>query len=92
MHYALGHGPRETVPPDALVFSKIGADWVLAYSRPSIRLGVAYDVESSTDLVIWSTDNVTHQLASSADGIDTWRGSVPVGAPRVFLRLKVAEQ
>jgi hypothetical protein len=92
LHYALGYGPREAVPPSALVFSRVGADWALAYVRPGTRLGVAYGVESSTDLVTWSTTGVTHQLVSSSGGLDTWRGSMPAGAPRVFLRLKVSEQ
>ena len=92
LHYALGYGPRETVPSAALVFSQAGADWDLAYTRPSIRLGVAYAVESSTDLVTWSSSGVSHRLGSSAGGIDTWHGSVPAGGTRVFLRLKVSEQ
>ncbi len=92
VHYALGYGPRETVPASALVFSRVGSDWDLAYTRPSTRLGVAYAVESSTDLVTWSTAGVNHRLAASIEGMDTWRGSVAVGPSRVFLRLKVAEQ
>ena len=92
LHYALGYGPRETVPSSALAFSRIGADLALVYARPSTRFGVVYHVESSTDLITWSTTGVTHQLVSSSGGVDTWRGSVPAGAPRVFLRLKVAEQ
>ena len=92
VHYALGYGPRQTVPASALSFSAAGATWKLAYTRPAVRLGIAYSVESSADLATWTTTGVTHQLVSSAAGIDTWSGTVPSGPARVFLRLKIAEQ
>jgi hypothetical protein len=92
VHYALGYGPRQTVPASALSFSASGSNWKLAYTRPTVRLGIAYTVESSTDLASWTTTGVTHQLISSAAGIDTWSGTVPAGPARIFLRLKIAEQ
>lgn len=92
VHYALGHGPRELVPPGALAFARAGETWSLTYVRPAERPGLAYAVEQSGDLVSWSGAGVTHQLVSSAGGMQTWRGAVPVGAPRVFLRLRVSEQ
>lgn len=92
MKYALGLDPRHNATSGLPTTNMVGSDWAYSYARPSSVTDVTYQVEVSTDLVTWTTVGVTHELVSTVNGTQTWRGRYPVAsAPNAFFRLKVVQ-
>ncbi len=89
MRFALGYGRYETVPAGLFGLARDGSDWVFSYERPAADLGVTYQVQTSTDLISWSSVGVAHQRASIGPERESWTGRFPVGGPRRFFRLEV---
>jgi hypothetical protein len=91
LKYALGLAPRASAL-SALPQAGVAAEaWTFTYARPTERSDVAYAVEASTDLATWSSEGVTHEFVSAADGVETWRAHVPLALGQaVFFRLKVS--
>jgi len=90
LKYALGLDPRAASAAGIPEMSATETEWVFTYTRPAARGDVTYAVEFSTNLTSWTSEGVTHELVSTADGFETWRGRVPVSAgTAVFLRLRV---
>jgi len=88
--YALGLEPKQDVVAGLPEVSVQGANWVCTYMRPTDRADLIYSVETSTDLATWTTTGVTHELVSTAGGIDTWRGRcLLASATNAFFRLKI---
>lgn len=90
MKYALGFAPKETAVALPSVITT-GEDWIYTYRRPADRSDVTYVVERSTDLAVWNTSGVTHELVSSSDGVETWRATVAKSFPNVFFRLRITQ-
>lgn len=89
MRYALGLPAKTPISSGLPQVAKTETDWTFTYTRPSAITDVTYEVQTSTDLVSWSTV-ATHEQVTSQGGTDTWRASVTgSSAPAVFFRLKV---
>lgn len=89
LEYALGLSPRAG-STDPAVVSATDTEWGYTFNRPADRADVTYAVEWSTDLTTWSSDNVTLARVSTADGVETWRATVPrTAGTNCFLRLRV---
>jgi hypothetical protein len=88
--YALGLDPKINATTGLPTVSAAGGNWIYTYTRPTSAPDITYAVEASTDLVTWSTTNVTLGLASTDGVTDTWQATYPqaLGA-NVFFRLKV---
>ena len=88
--YALGLPAK----PDAIAglptLTNDGTNWIYTYTRPSATTDLAYAVEVSTDMVIFTTTGVTLTRVSVLNGVETWRATFPAaGAPNLFMRLRV---
>ena len=93
LKYALGLDPKQNATSGLPAVSIANGNWTYTYTRPTSMPDLTYAVEASTDLVNWSTTNVTHSLVSSSNGTDTWHATYPVAsAANVFFRLKVTRQ
>ncbi len=91
LEYALGLDPRAASAAGIPEMSATETEWVFTYTRPAARGDVTYAVEFSTNLTSWTSEGVTHELVSTADGFETWRGRVPLSAgANLFLRLRVS--
>jgi hypothetical protein len=90
--YALGLDPKQDATAGLPVLTNNGTDWVYTYTRPADRSDLTYTVEVSTDLVNWTTNGVTHERVSTANGTEVWRGRYSVaGTPKLFARLRVTQ-
>ena len=90
--YALGLEPKQNITTGLPDVTVVGAEWVFTYARPANITDVTYAVEFSSDLAMWTTAGVTHELVSTAGGIDTWRGRYLLSsAPNAFFRLNVTQ-
>jgi hypothetical protein len=90
LKYALGLEPKSNVVVGLPSASKTATEWVFTYTRPTAMADLTYAVEFSSDLVHWTTDDVTNELVSSTGAIDTWRGRHPLTAATAgFFRLKI---
>jgi hypothetical protein len=86
--YALGLEPKQNSTTGLPSVTVSGSEWVFTYTRPSRLTDVFYSVEVSTNIVSWTTAGVTHELVSTANYIDTWRGRYPLSsASNAFFRL-----
>ncbi|MBK8478822.1 MAG: hypothetical protein IPL39_21820 [Opitutaceae bacterium] len=91
LEYALGGDPR--VPETGLlpVVAADGTKLALTYVRDLWLKDVAWAVEWSTDLVNWSSADVTEVIELETPDFERRRAEVAVeGRTRLFLRLKVA--
>jgi alpha-tubulin suppressor-like RCC1 family protein len=91
LEYALGHEPRTATTADLPEVGATANAWTYTYTRPADRAALTYVVETSTDLVTWTTSNVTHELVSTTEGRETWRASVPLTTINAYFRLKVTQ-
>ncbi len=92
LKYALGRAPRESVDTFGTLDASSG-QLVFTYMRPAARTELTYAVESSSDLINWSTVGVTHERVDTTAGNETWRATAPLaGGTRTFLRLRVSTQ
>lgn len=90
IEYALDLAPLTPNASDALSVQAADGNWICIYTRPRDRNDLSYVVEASTDLVTWTTAGVTHQLASSTAGTETWRATYPLdSASLIFFRLRI---
>lgn len=90
VEYALGLNPRNASTSGLPVASTTTSDWVFTYTRPASATDVTYTVEFSSNLSGWGTSGVTHQMISSAGGVETWRAAVPLNsATSAFFRLRI---
>lgn len=91
LKYALGFAPRDAVRPADLGTLEAAAGQITyTYTRPTNRSDLVYTVESSPDLITWTTVTNSHERLVAGSETETWRASVPlpVGG-KVFLRLRV---
>lgn len=88
--YALGLEPLQDASTPLALLSVGGADWIFTYTRPVERADLSYSVERSTDLVNWTTADVTHEQLSTDGSTAIWRARVSVAtASNSYFRLKV---
>jgi hypothetical protein len=90
LEYALGtHPAQSTAAPYSL--TKQGSTLAFTYSRPSLAPELTYTIEWSQTLTpgSWSTTGVTQQITSDTGTTRTIRATVPAGADRQLVRLKV---
>lgn len=91
LEFALGLDPRAATTAGLPAISIGTSELIYTYRRPASRSELTYVVQVSTDLSTWTTAGVTHELLSTADGVETWRGRVPTAlGPNLFLRLRVS--
>ncbi len=62
----------------------------LTYQRDTAKTDITYVIETSTDLMSWSSSGVTEQILSTNGTVQTVKASVTV-KPKVFMRLRVTE-
>jgi|GEM_PF-2914107 len=92
LEYALGLEPKSPSSSGLPEVSTTSTDWIYTYTRPVDRSELTYTVEVSTDLVLWTTGGVVHELVSSAAGVETWRAKYPLtSAATAFFRLKTSQ-
>ena len=87
LRYAFGLNLLGSEMP-GLQIVKTGGTWEFVYSRASDRPDLSYLVESSTDLLSWSSVGITQQKISTDGTSETWHASVTGGQNR-FFRLRV---
>ena len=80
LEYAFGLDPRSVNGAIATTLELMSGGWTLTYARPADRGDVVFTVETSADLKTWTTAGVSHALASTTNGIETWRASYPTTA------------
>lgn len=91
VRYALGLARSESATTRLPKVSLSAEDWTFEYTRPSGISDISYSVEASTDLVTWTSVGVTHEVVSTQQGWETWRGRHPLSsAPKMFFRLRIA--
>ncbi len=93
--YAFGLNPSSgsSVNPITVPLDKTSG--MFTYTRrenPAIT-GLAYTVQTSTDLATWATDaTATQTVAGTASGVQTVQvtlsGAIPLTAPTIFVRVK----
>lgn len=90
IEYALGLNPKSADAGANTSVSAVGGEWVFTYSRPAGLTDITYSVEYSTNLSLWTTSGVTHELVSSSGGTEIWRARVTAtGTNTAFFRLRV---
>ncbi len=90
VEYALGLNPK--VMDETSLPKPIAIDGYLTLSYTPVATDVTYAVQSSIDLVNWSSTNVEPVTVNApAAPVVTWRYKIPMSsAGRVFLRLQVS--
>lgn len=92
VEYALGLEPQAAEQSGLPSVGMQSTDWVYTYTRPSDRPDLTYEVEISTNLAVWSTNGVVHELVNVGDGAETWTARYPVDyAADCFFRLKISQ-
>ncbi len=88
LEYAMGTNPRSvTAPPFTVAATQ--EYWIFTYSRPADRTDASYVVETSTDLISWSSTAIAHELKS--EGVmQTWEARLPRAETKAFFRLEVS--
>lgn len=88
LEYAMGTNPRSvTAPPFTVAATQ--EYWIFTYSRPADRTDASYVVETSTDLISWSSTAIAHELKS--EGVmQTWEARLPRAGTKAFFRLEVS--
>lgn len=91
LEYALGRAPAatETAPPLSLTLENDSL--VARYTRLKTATGVTLSLQSSTDLVNWTTVTTAPTIESTVGLLDTMRLTLPADAARYFLRLQVTQ-
>lgn len=90
LEYALGLDPRAAATSGLPEIGTANGELIYTYTRPVGRSELTYTVQFSTNLTSWTSEGVTHELVTTADGVEIWRGRVPLTAgPNLFLRLRV---
>ncbi len=91
LEYALGSDPLVNASVVEMEVSMQGGEWLLVFSRPSARDDLEYAVESSTDLVEWSSAGVVLERIGTGE-IEVWRARCAASTQPQFLRLRVTRQ
>ncbi len=87
--YALGLTAKTIARTGLPTIDSTNGNWTYTFTRPSGQTDITGIVEASTDLVNWSTTNVSLGSTSNGNGTDTWTATYPQSsATRVFLRFK----
>ncbi len=90
LEYALGLDPRTAATGGLPEIGVVATDLAYTYTRPVGRSELTYSVQFSTNLTLWTSEGVEHELVSTVNGVETWRGRVPLSAgANLFLRLRV---
>lgn len=90
LEYALGLDPRAAATDGLPEIGVVATDLAYTYTRPVGRSELTYSVQFSTNLTSWTSEGVTHELVSTVDGVETWRGRVPLSTgANLFLRVRV---
>ncbi len=93
MEYALGLNPGTSgVIPAALVMNGTQLEYSYTRSSTAREDGLIYQVEWSDTLEpgSWNTENVTQQIISTDDALETVKAYIPAGSSgKRFLRLRV---
>lgn len=88
--YALGLPAKTAATSGQPVSGSASGNWTFTYVRPTGQTDVTVTVEAFSDLVSWSTANVTLTSVSNGNGTDTWTATrAQAGAATLFFRLKV---
>lgn len=88
LEYALGGDPLRPELPGLTPSASVRADGALAFSFPRLRDDLAYHVESSADLQVWTT--VATDPGTVGETVTVFAPSPLSGAGRHFLRLRVS--
>jgi|GEM_PF-1346741 len=91
LEYALDSDPLANASVAETAVSLQGGEWQLVFSRPSARDDLEYAVESSTDLVEWSSAGVVLERIGTGE-IEVWRARCAASTQPQFLRLRVTRQ
>ncbi len=91
LEFALGRSPAvvEAAPPLSLALEN--GSLVARFTRLRNATGVTLFLQSSTDLVNWTTLTTSPTVESTAGLLDTMRLTLPADAARYFLRLQVTQ-
>lgn len=87
LEYALGTAPRSPDAPSTFA-ARLDSAGRLSLEYPAPRPELRYQVETSSDLVTWTTAGVTDKPAVSGDDLRT-ATTAQAGDATVFLRLRV---
>ena len=94
LEYFFGTDPtvRETAAPWTLA-TQAGGGLALRFLMAKTAPGLAYRIESSGDLAVWSDSGLANQASAEADLGDRWRMRVllPAPADKAFWRLRVTQ-
>src|SRR6185436_16923440 len=84
--YALGLAPFSQAPRTLTPFRVQNGAAVLTYARPAAATDIAYIVQISSNLSVWSNSTVTPQLAGTTNGLQIWeaRDAVVENSSRFF--------
>jgi hypothetical protein len=91
LEFALGRRPAtiESTPPLSLTLENDSL--VARFTRLKTATGVTLSLQSSSDLVNWTTLTNSPVVESTAGLLDTMRITLPASAERYFLRLQVTQ-
>jgi YVTN family beta-propeller protein len=90
LEYALGNHPNTAANIAQVTYSRTATHFRLHY--PRLRSDLIYTVETSTDLLTWTTLNVLQDTTTPLGQTATATVPAAPGAVRSFLRLRVTER